>query len=85
MGTLPGMSVPLQPRDDGCAVIDREADGGQLGDPCDQPPTVRAVWRFDTPGPVEVLLCDVHAADLAGHERLRLDAGERHSQRGGCT
>ena len=35
------LGMPLQPRDHGCAVIGREADGGQWGDPCDRPPTVQ--------------------------------------------
>jgi hypothetical protein len=38
VGTVPAM--PLQPRDDGCAVIGR-AEGGQWGDLCAQPPTVQ--------------------------------------------
>ena len=64
--------MPLQPRDDGCAVIGR-AVGGQWGDLCDQPATRRAVWRFES-GPRRILLCDEHAAELAGEERLTLDA-----------
>ena len=61
--------MPLQPRRDGCAVIGR-APGGQWGPPCNRPPTVRAVWQFDKPGPRRILLCGVHADDLAGDERL---------------
>lgn len=50
------------------------APGGQWGGNCDQPPTVRAVWRFEPPdGPKRILLCDQHAAELAGHERLTLN------------
>ena len=62
--------MPLQPRDRGCAVIGR-AVGGQWGDPCNQPPTVRAIWRFES-GPRRILLCDDHAAELEGEERLNL-------------
>ena len=61
--------MPLQSRREGCAAIVR-APGGQWGGPCDQPATVRATWRFDTPGPTRILLCDEHAADLVGRERM---------------
>ena len=61
--------MPLQSRREGCAAIVR-APGGQWGGPCDHPPTVRAVSRFDTPGPRRILLCDEHAAALAGEDRL---------------
>ena len=59
--------MPLQPRRDGCAVIGRGSGN------CQQtPPTLRAVWRFEPPeGPKRILLCDQHAVELAGHERLR--------------
>jgi hypothetical protein len=66
-GHPPGM-MPLQSRRDGCAAITR-AIGGQWGPPCDRPPTVRAVWRFES-GPRRILLCEEHAAELADHERL---------------
>ena len=46
------------------------APGGQWGPPCDRPPTVHAVWRFDRPEPEPLLLCSLHADELAGHERL---------------
>jgi hypothetical protein len=58
---------------DACAVTLPWAMGHGGGN-CPQPPTVRAVWRFDTPGPLQVLLCDEHAAELASHERLSLAA-----------
>ena len=45
------------------------AVGGQWGDLCDRPATVRATWRFDS-GARRILLCDEHAAELDGHERL---------------
>lgn len=63
--------MPLQPRDNGCAVIGR-AVGGQWGDLCAQPATVRATWRFES-GPLRILLCDEHAAELGGVERLVLE------------
>ena len=60
--------MPLQPRDDGCAVIGR-AVGGQWGDLCAQPATVRATWRFES-DTRPILLCAEHAAELEGHERM---------------
>ena len=63
--------MPFQVRDDGCAVIVREV-GGQWGGPCTRPVTVRAVWRFDQPGPRRILLCDEHAAERARDQRLTL-------------
>lgn len=61
----------LRPLDDRCAIL-TDYNMGKGGGNCDQPATVRAVWQFERPGPLEVLLCDEHAAELAGHERLTL-------------
>lgn len=62
-------SMPFQVRDDKCAVL-TDDDMGRGGGDCPQPPTVRAVWRFDQPGKMPILLCDQHADELADHERL---------------
>lgn len=40
------------------------------GNNCDRPPTHRGIWRFEALGPQQILLCDKHAAVLAGRERL---------------
>lgn len=62
------MSTPLRPRGDGCAAIDR-APGGQWGDNCTQPVAVRARWRFADQA-ASLLLCDHHASELEGDDRL---------------
>jgi len=64
------MSVPLQPRDDGCAVVERVATtDNQWGSTCLRPPAVRARWQSrDSSG--SLLLCDQHASDLAADKRL---------------
>jgi hypothetical protein len=60
--------MPLHPRNDQCAVIER-AEGGQWNGTCRQTPTRRAQWRFES-GQMSILLCNQHAAELAGDERL---------------
>ena len=63
--------VPFQVREDRCAVLIDDRVARSIGN-CENPPTVRAVWRFDRPGPTRILLCDEHAAELADDERLAL-------------
>ena len=60
--------MPLQPRRDGCAALTR-AIGGQWGAPCDQPPAVSGRWQFHD-HTAALLLCDAHAVELGGDERL---------------
>jgi hypothetical protein len=64
--------VAVFPRDRGCACEVTDDIGRPVGY-CDRPPTRRATWTFadDT---ARILLCDEHAAELAGHERLTLDS-----------
>ena len=61
----------LRPLPDACAIL-TDYNMGKGGGNCPRPATVRAVWRFDKPGPRRIQLCDQHAA--AGHERLTLGA-----------
>lgn len=65
------MGMPLRVRDRMCAVL-TPYDMGQGGDNCERPTTTRAVWRFETPGPLRILLRDEHAAELADEEWLTL-------------
>lgn len=53
---------------DECSIF-THTDIGEGSSNCDRPPTVTAVWRFE-PVATRILLCDVHAAELSGHERL---------------
>lgn len=60
----------VSPKPDRCAVIVTD-NWGRPADNCDQPATVAAVWRFEA-HQASILLCDPHAAELAGNERLSL-------------
>jgi hypothetical protein len=60
--------MPISPQPDMCAVLVRD-HWGRYGGNCEQPPTSSGQWRFiDHTAPI--LLCDRHAAELGGHDRL---------------
>lgn len=70
VGTMPPMTIPLRPRADACAAIERVSEtNSQWGGWCPRPVAIRARWRY-ADHTASLLLCDVHAAELAGDERL---------------
>ena len=62
---------PIHPTDDRCAVVERANRVGQWGANCERPPTRRGVWRF-VDRDARIVLCDLHAAELVGDDRLTL-------------